>query len=377
MNKNELRKIMLANEKNLSEYACFDKDAIRFEKLEDDIRPNYFRDIDRIIHSLSYTRYIDKTQVFTHWQNDNISRRIIHVQLVAKIARTIGRALSLNEDLIEAIGLGHDIGHVPFGHVGEHILNDISLKYTNEYFFHNVESVRELMVLENNGKGTNISVQVLDGILCHNGEFIEGEYRPKNKTKEDFLNDYYSCYKDENYIDTLRPMTLEGCVVRISDMIAYLGRDIEDAIRLGVLKENSIPKEISEVLGNTNREIVNTIIVDIINNSINKPYIKLSDNVLKAMKALKKFNYKNIYSKANSESDIKHYTDIYNTLFEYYLSHFDDKNCSINKVYLKNMDNNYLKNTTKERIIIDYIAGMTDDYIVKEYKKIKDWQPFI
>ena len=369
MDVKNIRKIMLRGEDTLSKYASRDEDSIRLEPIKDDIRPNYFRDIDRIIHSLSYTRYIDKTQVFTHWHNDNVSRRIIHVQLVAKIARTIGRALSLNEDLIEAIGLGHDIGHVPFGHPGEYILNDVSLKYTGEYFMHNVESVRELMVLENNGRGTNVSIQVLDGILCHNGEFALGEYHPKVKTKEDFLNDYYTCYKDINHGKTLRPMTLEGCVVRISDMIAYLGRDVEDAIRLGVLDKNSLPKEITEVLGSTNSEIVNTIILDIIENSIGKDYIKLSDKVLESIVALKKFNYKNIYYKANSDEDIAYYTKVFNELFIYYRDNINNPDCSINTVFLRSMKEKYLENTSIERKVIDYLAGMTDDYIIREYEK--------
>lgn len=370
MDTDELRSIMLRNENYLSSYASRDKDAIRFNNIEDDLRPNYFRDIDRIIHSLSYTRYIDKTQVFTHWHNDNVSRRIIHVQLVAKIARTIGRALSLNEDLIEAIGLAHDIGHVPFGHPGEKILNDISMKYLNEAFAHNVEGVRELLVLENNGMGANVSVQILDGILCHNGEFVRGEYVPKYKTKEDFMNDYMNCYKDIKYIEKLRPMTLEGCVVRVSDMIAYLGRDIEDAIRLGVLKEGSIPDDITKVLGSNNREIVNSITLDIIKNSIGKNYIKVSDEVLVAMKKLKDFNYKNIYYKANSKDDLKYYELIFNTLFTYYMNHLDDSECSINTVFLDSMCKEYLDNTCNERKVIDYLAGMTDDFILREYKKI-------
>ena len=368
MDADKIRDIMLANEKNLCNYATYDCDAIRLEPLEDDMRPNFFRDIDRIIHSLSYTRYLDKTQVFTHWHNDNVSRRIIHVQLVAKIARTIGRALSLNEDLIEAIGLGHDIGHVPFGHPGEKILNDLSIKYTGECFAHNVEGVRELMVLEKNGLGTNVSIQVLDGVLCHNGEFVEGEYKPKHKTKDDFLNDYYACYKDNKYIKKLVPMTLEGCVVRISDMIAYLGRDVEDAIRLGVLKKDSLPKEITDVLGSSNREIVNTIILDIIKNSLGKPYIRLSDDVLNAMINLKKFNYENIYYKANTKESLKYYEDIFSKLFKYYLEHIDDESCSINSVFLNSMDQKYLDNTSNERKVIDYLAGMTDDFIVREYE---------
>ena len=165
MNNPKLKEIMLNYENNLGKYASYNKDAIRFKKQEDDIRSNYSRDTDRILHSLSYTRYINKTQVFTNNQNDHISTRMMHVQLVSKIARTIGRALSLNEDLIEAISLGHDIGHVPYGHTGERILNDISLKYDNTYFMHNVQSVRNLMYVEEK----NLTVQVLDGILAHNG----------------------------------------------------------------------------------------------------------------------------------------------------------------------------------------------------------------
>lgn len=359
---------MLNNEKYLSKYATRDADAIRLEPLEDDIRPNYFRDIDRIIHSLSYTRYIDKTQVFTHWPNDNISRRIIHVQLVAKVARTIGRALSLNEDLIEAIALGHDIGHVPFGHPGEKILDEISMKYEGEHFAHNVESVRELLILENNGVGTNLTIQVLDGILCHNGEFVQGEYHPQKKTEKDFLYDYQECYKNIDHVKKLIPMSLEGCVVRVSDMIAYLGRDIEDAIRLGVLKSNSIPDSIVKFLGNTNRDIVNTIILDIIDNSKDKPYIKMSDEVLKAMKDLKKFNYENIYYRANSKEDLERYEKIFNELFLYYRDNIDDENNSINKVFLGSMSKKYLDCTSTNRKVIDYLAGMTDEYILNEYE---------
>src|SRR5574344_2319995 len=171
-----IKKEMLKNELYLKEYACLNKDAIHLKEYKEDIRPSYFRDVDRIINSTAYTRYLDKTQVFSLVNNDNVTKRIVHVSLVSKLARTIGRALSLNEDLIEAIALGHDLGHVPFGHVGERILNDISLKYDEGYFMHNVQSVRELMVLENDGEGKNICVQVLDGILCHNGEFELKEY---------------------------------------------------------------------------------------------------------------------------------------------------------------------------------------------------------
>ncbi len=365
---------MLKYETLYKEYAAFDKDAIRLKENESDIRPEYFRDTDRIIHSACYTRYMGKTQVFTLCANDNVSRRMVHVQLVSKIARTIGRALSLNEDLIEAAALGHDLGHVPFGHEGERILNEISLKNNEGYFNHNVQSARELMFLENNGDGCNLTIQTLDGILCHNGELELKEYCPKKKTKEEFLEDYYNSYKTPGYVKKLIPMTLEGCVVRVSDIIAYLGRDIEDAEKLGILKKEDIPDSITKVLGNNNREIVNTLIIDIIKNSLNKPYISLSDNVFNALKELKKFNYENIYSKAHSKEVIDNYTHMFNHLFNTYLKALNnqDKTNSIYTVYLNHMKDDYIKNNTNERISIDYIAGMTDEYFLNEYEKYQD-----
>jgi dGTPase len=365
---------MIKYENYLAPYATFDKDAIRLkENFIKDLRPNYFRDTDRIIHSLSYTRYVDKTQVFSNTHNDHISKRIIHVQLVSKIARTIARALSLNEDLTEAIALGHDIGHVPFGHVGEAILNDISNAHNEGNFFHNVQSVRNLMVLEDNGKGKNLCVQTLDGILCHNGEFVQAKYYPKKKTVEGFLNDYNSCYKDSNYVKTLVPMTLEGCVVRISDIIGYLGRDIEDAVRLGVFHISEIPQSIRDILGENNRDIVSTITEDIINNSLGKDYIEMSPNIYNAIKDLKSFNYKHIYSLANTEEELKKIRTMFNELFDYYLNILDknlEKN-DIFKQFLDDMSDEYKNNNTNARIVIDYISGMTDDFFIDEYNSIQ------
>ncbi len=370
----DIKSKMLKYENLYSKYACFNKDAIRLNNIASDIRPEFFRDADRILHSNCYTRYMGKTQVFTLSDNDNISTRMVHVQLVSKIARTIGRALSLNEDLIEAISLGHDLGHVPFGHEGERILNDISIKAGEGYFNHNVQSVRELMVLENNGKGCNLTVQTLDGILCHNGELELKKYKPKKKSTDDFLLDYYNCYKKDNYIPTLIPMTLEGCVVRISDIIGYLGRDIEDAEKLGIITKDMIPEKITKILGNTNREIINTIITDIIKNSINKDYISVSDEVFEGIKELKAFNYANIYTKAHSTEVIQNYKLMFEVLFKKLLDIVTkgDENQNIYKMYLNKMTNEYLKNTTNARKVIDYIAGMTDEYFLNEYKKYQD-----
>ncbi len=364
-----IRSIMLKNETNLSLYATKDSDAIRLHPLKDDIRPNFFRDIDRIIYTLSYTRYIDKTQVFSRKANDHISKRIIHVQLVSKIARTIGRALSLNEDLIEAIALGHDLGHVPFGHVGERFLDDLSMQYGEGHFMHNVQSVRNVMVLEENGDGKNLCIQTLDGILCHNGEFVQGEYRPKRKTKEDFLNDYQKCYEDKNYVKRLIPMTLEGCVVRISDIIGYLGRDIEDAIRLGVFERKEIPTSIKAILGENTGSIVNTIINDIIQESLGKDYIKMSDTIYQAIKDLKTFNQIHIYDLANTKEDLEHIKEMFNHLFKHLMLSIQEKNMEdpIYRDFLSTMNEDYIKKTTDARKVIDYISGMTDEYFITQY----------
>ena len=320
---------------------------------------------------MSYTRYMNKTQVFSFNTNDHISKRIIHVQLVSKIARTIGRSLNLNEDLIEAIALGHDIGHTPLGHPGEAILNEISMRELGTMFNHNIQSVRNYLVLENNGNGNNLTVQTLDGIMCHNGEIPLNIYAPMEKTKEEFLTEYEMCYTDKEILKKIRPMTLEGCVVRISDIIGYIGRDIEDAIRIGVLKREDVPENIKNVLGTTNKEIVNTIILDIVANSFDKPYIKLSDSIFKAIFDLKEFNYKYIYSKANTDSQLALYKDGMNMLFKRYLHDIETENkeSDIYKTFLNNMSDEYLKENSPKRMIIDYIAGMTDEYFLNLIQK--------
>lgn len=357
----------------MNSLACKNEEAIYFKTTENDFRTPFSRDVDRILYSLSFQRYMDKTQVFSFKENDHLTKRMIHVLYVSKIARTIGRALNLNEDLIEAGALGHDLGHTPFGHVGEAILNEISLRAGCGYFNHNVHSVRLLMNIENYGNGKNITLQTLDAILCHNGELVMGKYEPKwNKTKDDFLRDYERTYKDKNSSLQLIPMTLEGCVVRISDLIAYLGRDIDDAIRMKLLTWEDVPNNITSVLGKSNKEIVNSIVTDVINNSLGKNYIKLSNEVFEAIKNLKDFNYKNIYYKAYTEEEKEKLKVMLNTLYNAYINDLNNNNeeSNIIKSYLANMSDEYKNNNSKERIVIDYIAGMTDDYTLKEYNKI-------
>lgn len=353
-----------------SKYACQDNEAIFLKENVNDYRPPFFHDADKIIYSLAFSRYMDKTQVFTFQKHDHLTKRMTHVIYVSKIARTIGRMLGLNEDLIEAAALGHDLGHVPFGHVGEAILNEISLKHNEGMFNHNIHSVRLLKDIENYGNGLNISVQVLDAIMCHNGEFVNNKYVVKKKTKEDFLQEYNASYSDRKILKTLMPMTLEGCVVRISDLIAYLGRDIEDALRLNLIKESDIPLNITQVLGIKNREIIANIINDILKNSQGKDYLKISDSVFKAILDLKKFNYEHIYALAYTQNERLTIQKMFELLFDTYLEDLKTKNgYSAIVKYYKVMSKEYQQNTN-ERIVIDYIAGMTDKYIMKEYNKI-------
>ena len=375
MNKDKLSIIkenLLKKEENLSVYACKSVDAVRLFPKVEDIRPAFFHDTDTIIHSNSYARYMDKTQVYSFLEHDHISKRMLHVQLVSKIARTIGKCLNLNEDLIEAIGLGHDIGHTPLGHTGEKYLNEISMKELGIPFMHNLQSVRNYMYLENCGNGCNLTIQVLDGMMCHNGEMLENIYEPKKKTKEEFLIDFKKVSESANYASHIRPMTLEGCVVRISDIIAYIGRDIEDAIILGKLKRSDIPNNIKQILGDNNREIINNIVLDIVKNSYDKNAIILSKKVFNAVNELKEFNYKNIYNKSNSKKDLEYYKEGFYKLYEYLLEdlNINKEKSKIYELFLSNMNNNYINDTDNKKIVIDFIAGMTDDYFMNLLKDI-------
>ena len=359
---------LLKREDYLSEFACKSSSAIRLKKYKEDIRPPFFHDTDTIIHSRSYARYMKKTQVYSFKGHDHITTRMLHVQLVSKVARTIGRCLGLNEDLLEAIGLGHDIGHAPLGHTGEKYLNEISMRELGIPFMHNLQSVRTHLVLENHGKGNNLSIQVLDGIMCHNGEILEQVYKPEKKTVKKFLSDYEKSTMSHSFAACVRPMTLEGCVVRISDVIAYVGRDIEDAITLGLLDRNDIPKDIKDVLGDNNKDIINSIVLDIVNNSYGKNEIILSDKVFAALNSLLKFNYKKIYDNANTSSDLAYYKESIEKLYYYLLDDLNKnkKNSKIYKTFLIDMDENYINNTDNKRIVIDFIAGMTDDYFINQ-----------
>ena len=373
-------KILLNNKKReetLFPYACKSSNGIRkhpeLEKIPDEknIRQVFFHDIDKIIHSLTYTRYIDKTQVFYLFKNDHITHRVLHVQFVSKIGRVIGRCLNLNEDLIEGISLGHDLGHAPYGHDGEKLLNKLCMDNGIGFFCHNAQSVRFLMDIENRGMGLNLSLQVLDGILAHNGEMLNEKYKPDyKKTYEDFEKEYKKCFTDENYSEKIFPMTLEGCVVRISDVIAYLGRDIEDAIALRLIDREDIPSAITDILGNSNDKIVNALASDIIENSYGKDYLKFSKDIFKALILLKDFNYENIYLNPKIKTEFHKIENMFNQLFKQYHSDLKNKDSHIHRHFLDNLGANYHKNTDEKRIVIDFISGMTDDFFNSQYKKL-------
>ena len=368
----QIKQDFLTQEESLSKYACKSKDAILLKKddklKENESRTAFSKDTDRIIHSMNYTRYIDKTQVYSFIENDHITHRVLHVQLVSKIARTIGKILNLNLDLIEAIALGHDIGHTPFGHTGENFLNDICIKENIGHFRHNAQSVRALKDIE----GVNITLQTLDGILAHNGEMLQSEYRPQEKTKEQFLEELENSFTDEDYDKRIVPMTLEGCVVRICDIIAYIGRDIEDAIVVGVIQRKDIPKEITKVLGDNNSVIVDTLIKDIIKNSYGKGYISFSKEVYEALMKLKDWNYSNIYNSKEACKNEDIMEKYFYKLFNKYLSYLepDNQNETESKKRLLNFINErskeYKENTCMKRMIIDYISGQTDSYFLRE-----------
>ncbi len=374
-----IAKIHENEKRTLAPYAAFSRDAVRFnpeaEKIPDykNIRPPYFHDTDKIIHSNTYTRYMDKTQVFSLFANQHITHRSMHVQYVAKIARTIGRALSLNEDLIEAIALAHDLGHPPFGHDGETILDDICRREKTGYFVHNAQSVRTLMNIERGGRGLNITLQVLDGILAHNGEMLQSEYRPDySKTPEVFLKETDECFTVEGRSRSIVPMTLEGCVVRISDVIGYIGRDIEDAVHLGLISRESIPMSVKDVLGNRNDRIINSLVVDIIEQSYGKESISFTPAVYDALSTLKDFNYREIYLNPVIKTESDKIRRMFYMLFDIYYDDLRNGNESsdIFTYFIKDREEAYASGTDESRIVIDFLASMTDEFIISRFNNL-------
>ncbi len=365
-----LGQILTRNESRenlLSEFATISSDSTRRIEEPDEVRSKFFRDSDRIIHSKAYTRYIDKTQVFYLFENDHITHRVLHVQLVSKIARQIGRALDLNEDLIEAIALGHDIGHAPYGHEGETYLSELCKKQGIGDFHHNVQSVKFLDKIENQ----NLTLQVLDGILCHDGESYDRLLRPdRNKSWDVFGREI----EDKTYKNIeLRPMTLEGCAVRIADMISYIGRDIEDAITVGLITRDQIPENCNETIGNNNREIINTLVIDVIENSYGEDCISFSSEIWRALEDLRNFNRNTIYVNPRIKIQSGKIRTMYKFMFETFLEDIKRKNLNSN-IYQHHVNyyqsSGYGERYSEPEIVRDFIAGMTDNYFYNTFKEL-------
>lgn len=331
-------------------------------------RQAFSLDSDRILHSRAYTRYIDKTQVFYLIPNDHITHRVLHVQLVSKIARTIGRFLRLNEDLIEAIALGHDIGHTPFGHEGERYLSELCQKAGIGYFLHNVQSIQFLDRVERKGQGWNLCLQTLDGILCHDGEIHNRMLTPNpDKDFTIFEAEVAAKRADPDYL--LVPMTTEGCVVRMADTIAYIGRDLEDAIRLGLLDRRDIPESIARILGNTNGTIVYRLVTDVIQNSHKNRFVAFSPTISEALKALKAFNLEYIYKNPKRKVHSAAIHQLFCMLFEMRLADLvtNNRSSDIFSGFLADMSDAYIANHSNPEIVRDYIAGMTDRFFLHQF----------
>ena len=328
-------------------------------------RQTYAADADRILHSRAYTRYIDKTQVFYMVRNDHITHRVLHVQLVSKIARTIGRFLGLNEDLIEAIALGHDIGHPPFGHDGEKMLAALCREHGLPSFQHNLQSVEFLERIERDGKGWNLTLQVLDGIMCHDGEIHNQSLRPE-RDKDFVAFDRQLAAKAADPEQPLTPMTLEGCVVRLADTIAYIGRDIEDAIELRLIRREEIPAECQETLGRTNGAIVYRLVTDLIASGIRDDAIAFSPEVSESLQRLKRFNYERIYLNPAIKQGLGQIEQCYRELFTRCLADLaaERQESPIMAGFLAPMAAAYRETSPPAAVVRDFLAGMTDDYFL-------------
>ncbi len=358
-------------ESALRPFACFSTSAIRrkAEESEDsnmEVRQAFSMDADRILHSLAFTRYLDKTQVFSLIHNDHLTYRGLHVQMVSKIGRTIGRALGLNEDLIEAAALGHDIGHPPFGHDGENFLSSLTQEAGIGRFCHNLQSIQSLEKIERKGRGWNLTLQTQDAIMCHNGEAYAETLTPGPQLDFEQIDLRIRQSKADPDMDLI-PMTLEGCVVRMADSIAYVGRDLEDGIRLDIVNRNQIPDDCRKILGETNGTIVFSLVTDLVANSLGKNFLQFSQETAKALETLKQFNYKFIYKNPAIKEHLTGIQDIFRYFFDTYLTALetDKRDSIIFTDFLRGKDSAYVENHGSAEIVRDFIAGMTDSYFVR------------
>lgn len=375
ISKHLTEKMEYENKTSSYEKVSFD-DSLAIRRCPDEDKANvwrtpFMRDSDKIIHCPYFSRYADKTQVFSLYKNDDLTRRFLHVQFVSRIARTIGSALHLNLDLIEAISLGHDIGHPAFAHTGEKYLDELFYKHTGKRFLHNLQSVRVLDRIF----PLNLTLQTLTDIAAHNGEIELDRYLPVPvRDFREFDEIMKKCSEDINYANHLMPCTLEGAVVRISDIIAYLGRDRQDAILTNTAQQEDF---YGQEIGSFNAEIINNLVVNIIECSYGKPYITLDKKHFDALRKYKLENYAKIYNHAAANARLDQtvkpmMTDIYGQLLDDLKA--KNKNSPIYKFHIEPQSKLHYRreipyeDTEPNQLIADFIASMTDDYFIELHK---------
>ena len=363
---------------------CSDQSAVRRNPDRDAPtlwRPAFVRDIEKILHLPAYNRYADKTQVFSFTHNDDITRRALHVQLVSRIARNIGAVLGLNLDLIEAIALGHDLGHTPFGHAGERFLNELTQEKSGRLFRHNIQSVRVL----DNMYARNVSMQTLDGILCHNGELEGRHYAPKPlRGLDDYDVKVRSCQCDERAADALVPSTLEGCLVRVCDIVAYLGKDRQDAAKAHVLDGMDVFDRGD--MGRENAEIINNLTVSIIEHSYGRDCIEMDDEIFSELQRAKRQNYQYIYRSGKVEqlysaSIRPMMRELYDELYRQAADR--DRSSVLCRHHIEHINEQRAHYTDADysledphQIVTDYIASMTDDYFIALHRYLFPKSPY-
>jgi len=376
MNEKRFQKEILdVEDRSLSPFGTKNAAARRKIPISHPLRGPFSRDRDHILYSGSFRRYIGKTQVIYNAAafDEQLANRSIHTLQVSQIARSIGKILKLNQDLIEAIALGHDLGHAPFGHDGEKFLQEICRQFKLGLFFHNVHSLRVVDQLSDANRGMDLTFQVRDGIISHDGEVNETNIRPdEDKTEED-IQDYIK-RRQGGEKAVILPSTLEGCLVRITDSISYVGQDFEDAVRIGLIKKDDLPIEIRVRLGETNSEIINTLVHDVIKQSYGKNEIKYSQTIADCVFQLKKFNLYHIYENQALKREREKIRKAFFYLFDHFVQAINEGKTEsiVFQEWILNrgedQGNKYLNEYCSEEVVVDYLASMTDRYFLNAYQ---------
>ena len=362
----------------LSPFATKNADAYRKIPIAHTLRGSFARDRDHILYSGAFRRYIGKTQVIYNAASfdEQLANRSIHTLQVSQIARSVGKVLKLNLDLIEAIALGHDLGHAPFGHDGERFLQEIARRHGIGLFYHNVQSLRVVDQLSDANRGMNLTFQVRDGIISHDGEVNEVVVRPVKDKGEDDIQDYVHRKRKGEEV-TIFPATLEGCLVRITDSISYVGQDFEDAVRIGIIKESDLPVKVKECLGDSNSEIINTLVLDIIEQSYGKNEIRFSEDIAECIFLLKDFNLQRIYENKLLKREREKIRKGFLFLFDYFVHDVKEKKTDsiVFREWIFNRGEDkgerYMSEYSSEEMVVDYMASMTDRYFLNAYQNIK------